>query len=131
MRCRSERRLTGAARDKERPREPGRPPRPPPRASGSLAGDHVDHLAGRRRREEVGDAVAVHVADPDRVEAEVLSCGRARDRAHERAVCAGVDLDLTGLVRAVRARPRADGEVDVPVAVDVVGLTARAEPLAG
>jgi AraC-like DNA-binding protein len=66
-------------------RRPGESRLPPSPLSQSPS-DDVDRLARRRRREEVRTEVVVHVADPDRVEAEVLAGRRARDRPQDRSV---------------------------------------------
>src|SRR3954449_4263101 len=63
-------------------------------------GDHVDVVAVRGGDELVGDAVAVRVSQPDRVEAELLGRPSSRDRADRRAVPPREDLHLAGLLGA-------------------------------
>ena len=110
---------------------------PARRASRRRHDGGAPHLRSRRGRpcslrggeQQVDPAVAVGVADADRVEAEfspaVVDVIRAQRRvpvAPERSV------DATGLGRA--GGVVADGEVDPAVAVDVAGLAARAAAVA-
>src|SRR5262245_25153199 len=75
----------------------------------------------RGRDEEVHRAIAVHVADLVRVEAERVARDPAGERLEQRAGPAGVQIRPAAARRGARVLPGADDEVGAPVAVDIAG----------